>query len=98
MRGITAAVFVLAALPLCAQEPLSFPSTSEVVTVDVVVTDHKGQPVSGLTADRFRITEDGRPQEIVQFLPVQVAAPHAGPVAPAIRETVSSNTTKVAAK
>jgi VWFA-related protein len=37
------------------------------VVVDVVVSDSKGKPVSGLTADDFSITEDGKAQHVRSF-------------------------------
>jgi len=37
------------------------------VIVDVVVSDPNGKPVSGLTADDFSITEDGKPQRVRSF-------------------------------
>jgi VWFA-related protein len=37
------------------------------VVVDVVVTDSKGQPVSGLTKADFSVAEDGKPQQILSF-------------------------------
>ena len=51
----------------------TFPTAVEQVTVDVVVTDKKGIPVTGLTAADFRILEEDRPQSIVNFEAVQVA-------------------------
>src|SRR6185436_12639581 len=45
----------------------SFPTEVEVITVDAVVVDAKGQPVTGLTREEFRVLEDGQPQEIVSF-------------------------------
>ena len=61
----------------------SFPSQVELVTVDLVVTDKKGTPLSDLTAADLRITEDGDPQSIVSFESVQLpAAPSATPKAP----------------
>jgi VWFA-related protein len=45
----------------------SFPTQVEVITVDAVVVDAKGQPVTGLTREEFRVFEDGQPQEIVSF-------------------------------
>jgi len=39
----------------------------EVVNVDVVVTDGKGRPVTGLTADDFEIYEDGKPRAVSNF-------------------------------
>jgi VWFA-related protein len=37
------------------------------VVLPVIVTDHKGQAVSGLAADSFHVFEDGRPQQIALF-------------------------------
>src|SRR5271155_4135828 len=39
------------------------------VLLDVVVTDHHGVPVEGLTQDSFTVFEDGHPQPIVLFEP-----------------------------
>jgi VWFA-related protein len=40
--------------------------SSRLVVVPVSVTDANGQPVTGLTAQSFRLIEEGRPQEIDQ--------------------------------
>jgi VWFA-related protein len=42
----------------------------ELVNIDVVVTDTKGKPVRGLTRDRFVVYEDGVPQTITHFEPI----------------------------
>jgi len=47
--------------------PPEFPSEVALITVDAVVVDAKGQPVTGLTREEFRVFEDGQPQEIVSF-------------------------------
>lgn len=39
------------------------------VLVDVIVTDHKGHHVRGLTAGDFRVYEDNTPQTIASFTP-----------------------------
>ncbi|MCG6926296.1 MAG: VWA domain-containing protein [Acidobacteria bacterium] len=39
----------------------------EQVTVDVVVLDKKGRPVTGLTQGDFTVLDEGEPQEIVSF-------------------------------
>ena len=54
--------------PSPAAEPApTFPSQVELVTVDVVVTDKKGNPVPDLTKDEMQITEDGVPQTVTSF-------------------------------
>src|SRR6186713_2126883 len=52
----------------------TFPSRIELIKVDVVVVDKKGQPVPGLTRDDFVVEEDGRPQTIVSFEAVRLEA------------------------
>ncbi len=44
-----------------------FPSAVDVVTVDVVVKDKKGNPVTGLSAAEFVLLEDGRPMSVTSF-------------------------------
>jgi VWFA-related protein len=51
-----------------------FPAQVEQVTVDVVVTDKKGNPITGLTAADFTVTEDGVTQPIASFEAVQLPA------------------------
>lgn len=74
-RTIVSACAMLAMLlvlpsPPRAQEALqrpTFRSRIDIVYVNVIVRDKKGQPVRGLTADDFTITEDGQPQTIKTF-------------------------------
>ena len=47
-------------------EPALFRTNANLVLVDVVATDD-GNPVQGLKASDFRVTEDGRPQAITTF-------------------------------
>src|SRR6185436_19681646 len=69
----------------------SFPSQIEQVTVDVVVTDKKGAPITGLGREDFALSEDGDPQNIATFEAVQL--PPATPsTAPVERPRVSTNT------
>ena len=42
-----------------------------VVNVEVFVTDKKGVPILGLTADDFEVFEDGRPVQITNFYAVE---------------------------
>ncbi|MCG6949302.1 MAG: VWA domain-containing protein [Acidobacteria bacterium] len=52
--------------------PVATPTFGEqvevtVVNVDVYVRDRQGRPVEGLTADDFRVTQDGREVEVTNF-------------------------------
>lgn len=40
---------------------------TQLVSVPAVVTDASGRPLSGLTAENFRLIEDGQPQTIANF-------------------------------
>ncbi len=81
-------------------KPPAFPAQVEQVTVDVVVTDGKGQPVADLTRERLEVYEDGIRQAIASFELFQVpAAPPAAspnaeaPAAPG-PSRLSTNTTQ----
>ena len=52
-----------------AQPVLQFAARAEAITVDAVVLDKAGQPVSDLSKADFTLLEDGRPQTIVRFDP-----------------------------
>ncbi|HXB54147.1 MAG TPA: VWA domain-containing protein, partial [Vicinamibacteria bacterium] len=58
----------------------TFPSGTELITVDAVVVDNKGSPVIGLTKDDFLLQEDGQPQEIANFEVISLPGPGEGPV------------------
>jgi hypothetical protein len=71
----------------------TFRSGIDLVQVDAYVTDENGKPVTGLTADDFEVFEDGKPQVITTFTPVNIpieqsealpfdAEPAAGPSIP----------------
>jgi VWFA-related protein len=45
-------------------------TTVSAILVDVVVRDRRGQPVEGLTAQDFEITEDGVPQTLGSVTPI----------------------------
>ena len=49
------------------QQPPTFRTGTNVVRVDVTVTDRKGEPVRTLTADDFEVLEDGVRQSITSF-------------------------------
>jgi VWFA-related protein len=57
----------------------TFPSGTELITVDAVVVDNKGSPIVGLTKDDFFLQEDGQPQEIANFEGITLPGPGEGP-------------------
>lgn len=78
----------------------SFPTGTELVTVDAVVLDRQGTPIRGLRQEDFTVTEDGVPQEITAFEAVDrsqeaVATPSA-PAPVAASRATSSNVDAVA--
>ena len=66
-----------------------FPSAVEQVTVDVVVTDKKGVPATGLSPADFQVLEDNKPQKIASFEAVQV--PASASAAPPVRPRITTN-------
>src|SRR5664279_5136106 len=68
------AVGVLQSRNLCAEaasaapdKSVTFKSNARLVLIDVVVSDEAGQPVHGLRAQDFIISEDGKSQRITGF-------------------------------
>ncbi len=55
---------------------------SELVELDVVVTDDKDRPVTDLGADSFELLEDGRQRPVSHFVPGFAAAPPAPAAVP----------------
>ena len=76
-----ALIFNLAATPVMVsaqQAPADVPTmtiraNTRLVTVDVVVTDKKGQAVTGLKAENFTLEENGKKQKVSIFVPPGVA-------------------------
>jgi VWFA-related protein len=67
MRWAPLAVALLAvSLVGRAQEPV-FRAGVDLVTVDAIVVDQDGRPVTGFTADDFVLTVDGKPRQIDAF-------------------------------
>jgi VWFA-related protein len=99
-RALPALALVLTASGLASTQPPppspppspgpTFEAGVELVTVDAVVLDRRGEPVRGLTADEFEVEEDGRPQRIASF--EAVALPESGAVPSPSRSRVSTNT------
>ncbi len=67
----------------------SFPAQVELVTVDVVVTDKKGAPITGLKKEDFVVTEEDAPQNITSFEAVEL--PATASVVTPTRARVSTN-------
>ncbi len=65
----------LAISPSAAQEEAVFGDRVEVelVLVDVFVEDKQGTPITDLTVDDFRLSQDGAPVRISQFTPARAA-------------------------
>jgi VWFA-related protein len=78
-RIIVAAALILnlfaGPVVLSAQEPpadvpaITIRTNTRLVVVDVVVTDKKGQPVTGLKAENFTVEENGKKQKVSIFVP-----------------------------
>jgi VWFA-related protein len=88
-----ALILAVLALPAAAQQkpaaPPLFPSAVDFVTVDVVVTDKSGQPVTGLKAEDFTVIEDKVPQSVTSFEAVEL--PLLASATPAPTPAVSTN-------
>ncbi len=61
----------------------------DLVQVDAVVTDRKGNHVADLTADEFEVLQDGRPQTIRHFAYVAPQRPSKGAPAPAASRPIA---------
>jgi VWFA-related protein len=61
--------------PSTAQEPpAQIAVRVELVNLDVTVTDGRGNYVRGLTRERFRVLDEGQPQPITHFTPIEAPA------------------------
>jgi VWFA-related protein len=72
------------------EAPPTFPAEVELVTVDAVVVDRKGEPVAGLTREDFLLSEDDVSQRIERF--EAVVLPEKPSARPARPEPVTTNT------
>jgi len=59
-------LIVAAGTILAAQTPI-FRASTRLIQVSVIVTDHRGDPVTGLNQDDFTVFDQGRRQKIVFF-------------------------------
>jgi VWFA-related protein len=55
--------------------PPTFTAEAELVTVDVLVVDGHGKPISDLKREDFRVLEDGEPQVLTAFEAVEAKLP-----------------------
>ncbi len=74
------------------EAPPAFPAEVEQVIVDLVVTDKKGNPVSGITMDDLVVTEDDVPQAIISFEAAEGAEAAEPAEEPPPLPRISSNT------
>jgi len=102
---VVAALFASAlAAQQTQQQPAEIPKLTEtidirVINVDVVVTDKRGAPVTGLKKEDFELYENGVPKNVSNFYEVEgpkalnvSIAPGPGPVTPAVkREEIPEN-------
>ena len=102
------AVLACAATVVAANAQTELPKLTEtidvrVINIDVVVTDKKGTPITGLTKDDFQLFENGIPKPISNFYEIEgakalqqepaavTAAPGAPKAVPARREEIPEN-------
>jgi VWFA-related protein len=88
-----ACLLALGPAALDGQETPAFPTRAELVVVDAVVLDTKGDPVAGLGRGDFEVEEDGEPVPIVTFDAVEL--PEASAVPPPSRTRIATNTPTV---
>ncbi len=69
------AVAACTAAAVAHQQPV-FRTSTQFVTVDVVVTGKNDAPVTDLKPEDFEITENGKPQKISEFSYVSIPVAH----------------------
>jgi VWFA-related protein len=77
LLGLLAAASLARAQGGPAPPAVQVPVQTELVRVDVMVSDKSGRPQLGLTAADFEVLEDGVPQRVAQFRAYAPAAPSA---------------------
>jgi Ca-activated chloride channel homolog len=65
--ALGAAVAAALGAAVTAQDDARFTARSELVLLDVAVTDNRGGFVGGLPAESFQVLEEGRPQKVAFF-------------------------------
>jgi len=75
-NALISVVLLFTAIAVQAQQtPLVESVEVRVASVDVVVTDSAGRPLRGIDSTKFRLFENGAPQEITNFSEIASAAP-----------------------
>jgi VWFA-related protein len=84
IMNLAAGPVVLSAQQAPADVPtITIRANTRLVVVDVVVTDKKGQPVTGLKPEDFTVEENGKKQKVSVFVPPGIANQSAPTPAPA---------------
>lgn len=84
IMNLAAGPVVLSAQQAPADVPtITIRANTRLVVVDVVVTDKKGQPVTGLKPEDFTVEENGKKQKVSVFVPPGIANHTAPTPAPA---------------
>ncbi len=65
--GLSAVLLAAVSLAQETKSPPAFPVQAEAITVDAVVVDKAGRPITGLEKSDFTLLVDGRPEPIVAF-------------------------------
>jgi VWFA-related protein len=73
--------FTCLSIFLTAQQQPVFRSRVDLVELDVSVLDKDRRPIRGLSRADFTVLEDGKPQEIAVFEPIDIPDPEPPPVA-----------------
>lgn len=89
LRLLALCMAALAAIQV--PSPQIIRSSTDVIQVDVVVTDRKGETVRGLTREDFEVTENGRTQQISAFEFVDVPSQIGVTATPEGSEDVATN-------
>jgi len=84
--GIAAAAATLAGVALVGAQQPTFRSAINLVEIDALAVDARGEVIPDLRRDEFEILEDGRPQRIASFQFVNIPLPAPGERALSRRE------------
>src|SRR5438045_3528141 len=68
--------------PPSEQNPGVVRITTQLVQVDAIVTDKKGQHIEDLSEDEFELSVDGKPQPLTFFKLIKLVAPKAEEATP----------------